>query len=99
MKIHTPLPITAHVAKQKVNLQLALHCGQSYALGEPELQLGDRVCWRIPIWVSHPEKGRVACIGDLSVDAQTGEVICTAERMRLLKAGAEGVLRSLRSEP
>jgi hypothetical protein len=99
VKIHTPLSITRHVARQKVNVQLALHCGQSFAVDDPELQMGERVCWRVPVWVTHPMKDKVACIGDVRVDAQTGEVLCTREQLRLLKAAANGVLQSLNSMP
>jgi len=94
VKIHTPLNITRQAARQKVNVQLVLHCGQSFALEEPELHLGERVCWRVPIWVTHPTKGKLGCIGDIRVDAQTGEVLCTLEQLRLLKAAANGVLQS-----
>jgi hypothetical protein len=95
VKIHTPLSITRHVARQKVNRQLAMHCGQSFAVEEPELQVGERLAWRVPVWVTHPKKGKVACIGEVRVDAQTGEVLCTREQLRLLKAAANGVLQSL----
>jgi ribosomal protein S4E len=99
VRIHTPLNITQHVARQKVNVQLALHCGQSFALEEPELQVGDRLVWRVPVWVTHADKGNVACVGDVRVDAQTGEVLATREQMRLLKAAANGVLQSLEKRP
>ena len=99
VRIHTPLNITQHVARQKVNAQLALHCGQSFALEEPELQVGDRLVWRVPIWVTHPENGNVACIGDVRVDAQTGEVLVTREQLRLMKAAANGVLQSIAESP
>jgi hypothetical protein len=99
VRIHTPLNITRHVARQKVNAQLLLHCGQSFVVEEPELQIGDRVCWRVPIWVTHPTKGRVTCLGDLRVDAQTGEVLCTREQLRLLRSAANGVLQALEGTP
>jgi hypothetical protein len=47
VKIHTPLNVSALVAKQKANTQIALHCGQSFSLDEPEIQVGERVAiWR-----------------------------------------------------
>jgi hypothetical protein len=99
VRIHTPLNVTRHVARQKVNVQLTLHCGQSFAVDEPELMIGDRVTWRVPIWVTHPKRGKVASIGDLRVDAQTGEVLCSREQLQLLKAAANGVLQSLDDQP
>ena len=68
-------------------------------MDEPELQLCERVCWRMPVWVTHPAQGKIACIGEVRVDAQTGEVLCTREQLRLLKAAANGVLQSLIETP
>ncbi|MDP6353555.1 MAG: hypothetical protein QF473_00525 [Planctomycetota bacterium] len=96
VKIHTPLHITKSVARQKANSQLVLNCGQSFATEEPEIQVGERVLWRIPIWVTHQERGKVAHIGELKIDAQTGEVLATSEQFQHLKAAANGVLDSLR---
>jgi hypothetical protein len=99
VKIHTPLNITQRVARQKVNVQLALHCGQSFAVEAPELHVGDRVSWRVPVWVTHLAKGKLACIGDIRVDAHTGEVLCTLEQLRLFKAAANGILQSSDGSP
>ena len=94
VKIHTPLNISQHVARQKVNVQIALHCGQSFTVDSAELHVSERVSWRVPVWVTHPTKGKLGCSGDIHVDAQTGEVLCTLERLKLLKAAANGVLQS-----
>lgn len=98
VKIHTPLNITSHVARQKVNRQIALYCGQSFSLEDPELYVGEIVCWRVPVWVTHPIKGKVAWVGEVRVDAQTGEVLSTREQLRLLQAAANGVLQSCNSD-
>ena len=97
VRIHAPLNVTRHAARQKVNGLLGLHCGQNFALEEPELQVGDRTAWRVPVWVTHAERGRVSLVGELRVDAQTGEVQHTREQLRLLQAAANGVLEALKS--
>jgi hypothetical protein len=94
VKIRTPLQITSHVARQKANRQIALHCGQSFSLDEPELYVSETMHWRVPVWVTHPAKGRVARLGELRVDAETGEVLATHEELRMLRAAANGVLQS-----
>ena len=99
VKIHTPLNVSALVARQKANAQITLHCGQSFSLDEPELQVGERVAWRLRVWVTHPSRGRVACIGEFQVDAQSGEVLSSLEQFRLMKASAEGVLGALDNSP
>ena len=99
IKIHTRLNISAYVAKQKVNMCLALHCGQSFCVDEPVLQVGQRLSWLVPVWLSTPQNGRQAKIGELAVDAQTGEVLEAGERCRVLRQIANALLQSSSSTP
>ncbi|MBM4257339.1 MAG: hypothetical protein FJ147_15760 [Deltaproteobacteria bacterium] len=92
IKIHTRLNISAYVAKQKANVSLALHCGQSFSVDEPILQVGQRTCWLVPVWLSPPRDGRQTKIGELVIDAQTGEVLEVGERCRVLKQIANALL-------
>jgi hypothetical protein len=78
IKIHTRLHISANVC-------LALHCGQSFCVDEPILQIGQRISWLVPVWLSTPQEGRKAKIGELVIDAQTGEVLEAGERCRVLR--------------
>ncbi len=99
IKIHTRLNISAYVAKQKANVCLALHCGQSFCVDEPVLQMGQRIFWLVPVWLSTPQGGHQAKIGELAVDAQTGEVLEAGERCRVLKQIANALLQSSSSAP
>jgi hypothetical protein len=99
IKIHTRLNISSYVAKQKANVCLALHCGQSFWLNEPILQVGERVCWLVPVWLSTAQGGRQAKIGELTVDAQTGEILEAGEQCRVLKQLANALLQSPSSTP
>jgi hypothetical protein len=99
IKIHTRLNISSYVAKQKANVHLALHCGQSFCVDEPILQVGQRICWLVPVWLSPPQEGRKVKIGELAVDAQTGEVLEGGERCRVLKQIANTLLRTPSSPP
>ena len=94
IKIRAHLNISAYVAKQKANVCLALHCGQSFWVEEPVLQIGPRIVWLVPVWLVTPQGGRQAKIGDLAVDAQTGEVVEAGERCRLLKQIANTLLQT-----
>ena len=93
--IHTPLNISRHTARQKANASLALHCGQSFAIDDPELSVGDNVIWRVPVWVTHSGHGRISQIGEIRVDAQSGELLTSPNEIRHLKAAANGVLESV----
>ena len=94
VKIHTRLNISAYVAKQKANVCLALPCGQSFCVDEPVLQVGQQISWLVPVWLSTPQSGRQAKIGELAVDAQTGEVLEAGERCRGLRQIANALLQS-----
>jgi hypothetical protein len=94
IKIHTRLNISAYVAKQKANVCLVLHCGQSFCVDEPILQVGQQVYWLVPVWLSPPQEGRKTKIGELAVDTQTGEVLEAGERCRVLKQIANSLLQS-----
>lgn len=41
---------------------------------DPELQVGDRLCWRVPVALTSPARGVVGRVGAIAVDATTGEV-------------------------
>ena len=94
IKIHTRLHISAYVAKQKINVCLTLRCGQNFSVEEPILQVEDRVTWLVPVWLSTPQEGRKTKIGDLLVDAQTGEVLNEGKRCQELKRIANALLQS-----
>lgn len=92
IKIHTRLHISSYVAKQKANMCLALHCGQSFCVDAPILQVAERVVWLVPVWLSAPQEGRKVKIGELVVDAQTGEVLESGARCRMLQQIANALL-------
>jgi hypothetical protein len=94
IKIHTRLKISSYVAKQKANVCLVLHGGQSFCVDDPILQVGERIVWLVPVWLSPPQEGRKAKIGELIVDAQTGEVLESGEQCRVLQQIANTLLRT-----
>ena len=86
--------ISAYVAKQKANMYLVLYCGQSFCVDEPILQIGERVTWLVPVWLTSPPEGRQTKIGEFIVDAQTGEGLDSRERCRVLKQMAQALLET-----
>jgi len=99
IKIHTRLNISAYVAKQKANVCLVLYCGQSFCVDEPILQIGERVTCLVPVWLAPPPEGQKTKIGEFIVDAQTGEVLDSRERCRVLKQMAQALLATSPSTP
>ncbi len=97
--IHTRLHVSPYVAKQKANICLALHCGQSFCVDDPILQVAEQVVWLVPVWLSPPQAGRKAKMGELVVDAQTGEVLDSGARCRVLQQIANALLSTTPPAP
>ena len=68
---------------------MLLYYGQNFAFDEPVLYETDqRLYWRVPVWFSTSDEGRKEKLGDLTVDAQTGEVVDGQTRCRAMKNAA-----------
>ena len=77
------------MARQIVTGEIALHCGQAFVTEDPELING---FWEVPVWVVHPEIGKLNLIGKVSVCRRDGAVHFSEEDFRLLRtAGLEAL--------
>lgn len=69
---------TAAACQRRVSKFLLDQVGLFY--GErPSLVMGERLLWRVPVWLSLPTTGPLGQVGALDVDAQTGEILYTSE--------------------
>ncbi|MBI3247716.1 MAG: hypothetical protein HYZ50_14530 [Deltaproteobacteria bacterium] len=81
--------ISAYVAQQKAGVCLLLHYGQSFSCDEATLhEIAHRLCWLVPVWFSTLTEGRQEKLGELMIDAQTGEVLDGQARCRAMKNAA-----------
>jgi hypothetical protein len=81
-------PISALVARQKVNVLMLDRVSNLLLAGEPalvELPHGKRA-WRVPVDLTFPEKGRVGHVGVIEVGAESGEVRCTEAELARIDA-------------
>ncbi len=75
---------TAFACQRRVSKLLLDRVGLFY--GErPSLVVGERLLWRVPVWLSLPTTGPLGQIGTLDVDTQTGEILYTPEMLDDLK--------------
>ena len=77
--------ITPFVARQKVTGFVILEVSDCTRGGQPELVIGDRLCWSVPVVLTSPGRGVVGKVGEILVDATTGELLLekdTVQRMR-----------------
>lgn len=79
LTITSEINITGYTAQRKVT-KLLLDEVANLLYGErPNLVVGQRLLWRVPVWLGLPSLGPVGQLGVLDVDAQTGEILFTQE--------------------
>jgi len=73
------MPISAAVARQKVNVLMLGRVGNLLMAGEPVLTRAGSGgwVWRTPVDLTLPSRGRVGRVGELDVDAALGQVYYT----------------------
>ncbi len=72
--IDTEFNVSAVVARQKANRYLLMNLGDQLHAGEPELMVGERLWWRVPVLLGLSQGGYLGKVGELLVDAQSGAV-------------------------
>lgn len=99
IRVRTRLAITAFTAQRKVSRLMLervsnLLCGQ-----EPTLVVGDRVRWRVPVWLGFPKMGLVGKVGDIDVDVETGEILFDPRGLEEISERADALARRTLSAP
>ena len=74
IRVSGQIVVGSLVARQKVNRFVLSQIGNLCAAGDPELMIAERFCWRVPVLLTSPAKGELGQVGEITVDAQTGEI-------------------------
>lgn len=70
------LNVTPFVARQKVGGLVLSKVGTGIGTDTPSLVVADgRVVWRVPLFLALPGLGRLGTVGEIDIDAQSGEVL------------------------
>ena len=76
INISATLNLTAYTAKRKANVFVLNRLGTGLFGDEPKLIVTDKlICWRVPIFASTASQGRLGQVGQIDIDAQTGELL------------------------
>ncbi len=70
-----PLNITSFSARVRVTQYVMLELSSQLCGDTPELTVGERVYWSVPVVFTLPGKGVLGRVGVLRVDAGTGELL------------------------
>src|SRR5438874_12139962 len=81
--------ITPFVAQQQVNRLVITEISSQLRGAAPDLHVGERLCWSVPVELTSPARGVVGRVGEVLVDITTGEVLADAETVRRLADEAE----------
>lgn len=82
------LTVTATTAQRKVSRLVLERIGNLLYGEAPNLVAGQRLRWRVPVWLGSPTRGPLGQIGALDVDAQSGELLFTEAQLDELAARA-----------
>src|SRR5438034_9409231 len=82
IRVTQPLNITSFSARQRVTQYVMQELSTQLGADTPELIVGERVYWSVPVVFTLPGKGILGRVGTLRVDAATGELLTDAETLR-----------------
>ena len=80
--------ITGIAAQCKVSRLLLDLAGTQLYGASPSLVAGQRLLWRVPVWLGLPTVGQ---LGTLDVDTQTGEVLYTQQLLDEIAARGDAL--------
>jgi hypothetical protein len=81
--------ITPFVAQQKVTQFVATEMSSQLRGDTPDLNVGERLCWSVPVMLTSPARGNLGRVGEILVDATTGEVLADAHDVQRMAEHAE----------
>jgi hypothetical protein len=89
------IKVTAEQARKKVNFWLMDQVSSQMGAETPTLVVGEQAVWRVPAYISFPSVGHAGTVGMVDVDAQTGEMDTTAEKIADLQKRGEEIAQQL----
>ena len=82
VEVSAPQNITPFVAQQTVNAFVVTEISTQLRSDPPDLVVGERLRWSVPVVLTSPDRGVVGKVGEVLVDASTGELLVDDEFVR-----------------
>src|SRR5947199_10175535 len=89
IRVTQPLNITSFSARQRVTQHVMHALSTQLGADTPELTVGERVYWSVPVVFTLPGKGVLGRVGTLRVDAGTGDLLTDPQTEREIMQHAE----------
>lgn len=75
-------PLNAAEAVRRVNRFLLDHVSYLMGAERPTLVSAETLVWRTPVVLTQPARGTLGQVGNLDVNAETGELLTTPDTIR-----------------
>ncbi|HEY7158474.1 MAG TPA: hypothetical protein VH575_31305 [Gemmataceae bacterium] len=89
IRVTQPLNVTAFCARQRVTQYVMQELSTQLGGDAPDLTVGERVYWSVPVVFTLPGKGVLGRVGTLRVDAGTGELLTDPQTEQEIMRHAE----------
>jgi hypothetical protein len=88
------LELSAEQARKLVNRFLLMEVSTMLAADAPDLVVGDRTVWRVPVSIGFLHQGRFE-VGTIDVDARSGALLDQVQSVAAIEASAAGLAAGL----
>lgn len=93
IRIEAELNVSALMARRRVTAYLIDHVSDHLGGESPDLVADEeRFLWRVPVVLYLTSHGKVGQVGEIDVDAQTGQLLITQSLVEELKTRAENLV-------
>jgi hypothetical protein len=89
IEVNAPINISPFVARQKVSQFVVQEISSQLRGDPPDLNVGERLCWSVPVVLTSPSHGIVGRVGEILVDATTGELLADADTVQRIAEYAD----------
>jgi hypothetical protein len=93
IRVTQPLNVTSFSARQRVTQHVMHELSTQFGGDTPELTVGERVYWSVPVVFTLPGKGVLGRVGMLRIDAGTGELLTDPQTEQEMLRHAEQLAR------
>jgi len=79
LSVTAQVNVTAQTAQRQVTKLLLDQVGKLLYGERPNLVAGERLLWRVPVWLALPTTGPLGQVGTIDIDTETGEILFTQQ--------------------